>query len=143
MSKLLIGALTTFALAIVFARAALADPTPDPVVRARCVKLFERQHTCSDTFIPAWVDVRVASDQPAGIAARAKREGRAALIIAAKTEWAADSKDDAIAARCEQIASGPQGARLTAAGERCLAATDCAAFVSCVVPVLRDHLWHR
>jgi hypothetical protein len=105
-----------------------------------CVATFVRQRECTDQFIPALVDMRVRLDQPAGIAARAREAGgRDAIIAEAKTEWAEDSKDEKIAAQCEQIVGGVPAEHMQQALpeiQGCLEKSDCDAFVGCILPAI-------
>ena len=105
-----------------------------------CVKVFQRQRACTDTFIPALVDLRVELDKPAGIAARAKAEGRQALINAALEEWKEDSKDEAIGKTCDRITANPKAGPMFAASEKCVAQATCGAFVECVIPLMRQQM---
>lgn len=108
---------------------------PDP--QSTCVQVFQRARACTDAFIPALVDSRARTNRPAGIAdaVRADRDG---VIAQAKTEWATDSTDDAIAGNCHQLAGVADPGQVdTAAG--CLAQADCAGFTSCVIPVFEKH----
>jgi hypothetical protein len=103
-----------------------------------CHSLMQRQRACTDTFIPALVQARVHSDNPAGIAAHDRAVGRAALIKEALGEWASDSRDDAIDTLCEEIAqsvSPAKDAQLRTSASTCLAHPSCDAFVPCAVPL--------
>ena len=113
-----------------------AGSAASPEQQASCVKVFEKQRACTDSFIPALVDVRVSLDKPKGIAASAKSEGRDALVTAALAEWKNDSTDASIAKTC---ASMPGGA-VTPQMEKCLAESSCTAFSQCLVPLLRATL---
>lgn len=125
---------------------ATATPVPPPVVKssaetdlqAVCVSAFERQRSCSDTFIPTLVDARVRADVPAGIAEADRTRGRQALVAEANAEWQEDSTDQAIAATCRNLAAQPPaGAR--EAMERCLAESECQAFSTCAVDLAASH----
>jgi hypothetical protein len=112
-------------------------------VEELCRTLMQRQRTCSDSFIPALVAARVASDNPAGIAAQDHAIGRAALVKEAFGEWAIDSLEPAIDALCEQIGasiSRSKETELLDSGNACLARPGCDAFVTCAVP-LSLHRW--
>ncbi len=122
----------------VFSLTALTTFAGDKAAPNACVKVFERQRACTDTFIPALVDLRVELDKPAGISERAKTEGKEALVSVAKEEWKKDSADAAIAKTCQKMAASPKAAAMTSAYDQCLAATDCAAFTACVVPLMRS-----
>jgi hypothetical protein len=116
---------------------ALAAPAPTSTDDV-CRTLMQRQRACTDTFIPALVEARVASDNPAGITAEDRSVGRPALIKQALTEWASDSQDSAIDALCEEITqsvSPAKEAQLRTSASACLAQTGCDAFVSCAVPL--------
>ncbi len=99
---------------------------------AVCIEVMTKSRTCTSEFIPALVDVRVKHNNPEGIADAVKAD-RNAVISQAMTEWAADSKDDAIARTCPQMASAMPDADV-AASKACAAEADCAAFVACVMP---------
>lgn len=123
----------------VFSIAGLAlagSAAPSPAVQASCVKMFERQRTCTASFIPALVDLRVSLDKPAGIAAAVKKDGRDAMISAALEEWKSDSTDAAIATTCGSMPA-PRTASLTSM-EKCLDTANCQAFSECVIPLMRS-----
>lgn len=108
-----------------------------------CTQTFQRQRECTDEFIPALVALRVAHDEPAGIAAADQAQGRDALVAQAKEEWKVDSTDAAIARTCQaMVASLAADGRAAFASQarRCLAKTACAAFVDCLSPTLERHL---
>lgn len=111
---------------------------------AVCRDSFARQRTCTDDYIPALVDARIELDLPAGIAAEGKKEGgRDALIAKAKEEWSEDSKPEAVAARCKDMDGkmpAEQKAELKDALTKCLAITDCKAYVECVMPITKKML---
>lgn len=108
---------------------------------AMCRDSFAKQRTCTDDFIPALVDARIELDLPAGIAAEGKKDGgRDALITQAKSEWAEDSKPDAVAAQCKDMSGkvpADQKAELMEAHAKCLAIADCKAYVECVMPITK------
>ncbi|MBS1121565.1 MAG: hypothetical protein H6Q90_3793 [Deltaproteobacteria bacterium] len=104
-------------------------------LHALCVEVLTHNRTCTDTYIPALVDLRAKYDVPAGIAAEVKAD-RDGMIAAAKQEWATDSADEAIAATCTKMASAldqppPHDAD---AARACLTQTDCAAYTACIMP---------
>lgn len=103
--------------------------------RASCVQLFQRQRACTDTFIPALVDLRRQLDQPAGIAAASREE----LIPQALEEWKSDSTDEAIGSQCDRLASELPAPAISEA-KRCVAFSACGEFVTCVMPLMREHL---
>jgi hypothetical protein len=110
-------------------RAASSNPKLDT-----CVAMMERQRTCTDLYIPALVDLRVANDTPKGIAG----ENRDALLAQAFKEWAADSTDAAIHDTCMGVVDMFPGDELEPerqAVETCLAADGCQPFVDCIIPV--------
>jgi hypothetical protein len=115
------------------AKAALDD-------RALCVDVFTRARACTADFIPVLVDARARHDRPTGIAAAVQAD-RASVIAQAMQEWANDSTDAAISMSCDRWSS-----KVTdddqAAARRCLAAATCAAFTTCVMPVIEDE-WTR
>jgi hypothetical protein len=140
----LVLALATAPLAACATQEAMATTPPaqraqaagDP--QAVCVAMFQRARACTDTYIPALVDSRARHDLPAGIAAQvaADRDG---VIAQAKTEWASDSKDDAIAAKCSASAAQATADEL-ATVQGCLAKADCTAFTACIMPVFESRL---
>jgi hypothetical protein len=120
---------------------ATSAPTPEAAAdsnqdaRDTCVASFERQRACTDEFIPALVDLRMKLDQPPGIAQGNREE----TITQARAEWANDSTDEAIAASCDKILASMDPAQVDGAMapmKDCLAASECAAFVSCEMPLL-------
>lgn len=121
------------------AAGAQGNPAATPTPRDTCVALFERQRACTDIYLPALVDARIANDIPAGIAARAAEPGgRDELMSTAQSEWANDSTDASIGATCDDaLAKMPpeQVEGLAGQANACLAAADCQAFVDCVIPM--------
>jgi hypothetical protein len=122
-------------------------PSPETKAAAQkdpyavCVATFERQRTCTDSYIPARVAARVDADHPAGIAEMDRKEGRDALVAKAMEEWKTDSTDESIAATCKKItASAPAG--MVDAAEACLAESDCGAFSACSVDLVKAHWAH-
>jgi hypothetical protein len=110
---------------------------------ALCVKMFDRNRTCTDQYIPALVDARARKDMPAGIAAEVKSD-RDGVIAQAKQEWAKDSTDEAIESTCNAIVahlSDADRADETAISQ-CLEKSDCGEYVTCQTPVLEKHLQH-
>jgi hypothetical protein len=105
---------------------------------AVCVETMTRSRTCTTEFIPALVDLRAKHNNPEGIADAVKAD-RNAVISQALTEWATDSKDEAIARKCPQMASAMPDADVAAAKD-CLAVADCAGFVACVMPQIEKHI---
>ena len=107
-------------------------------VTAICTAVITRQRECSESFVPALVDLRIRLDRPPGIAARGSR---AELIAAALDEWRADSTDQAIAATCNAVRGSTRAIdyQLVQA-EDCLSQDSCQAFVSCLDPVLEHFL---
>jgi len=100
-----------------------------------CVEVFTRNRTCTDTYIPALVDARAKYDKPPGIADKVKAD-RDGIIAQAKTEWASDSTDEAIQNMCTRIVatlSDDDRADMPKARE-CLAAADCGAYTTCIMP---------
>lgn len=118
-----------------------ASPSGGSDTEATCRESFAKQRTCTDDFIPALVDARIELDMPAGIAAEGKKDGgRDALITQAKAEWAEDSKPEAVAAQCKDMdgkVPAEQKAELFAAHTKCLAISDCKAYVDCVMPITK------
>ncbi len=111
---------------------------------AMCREAFARERTCTDDFIPALVDARIELDLPAGIAAEGKKEGgRDGLIKQAKEEWSKDSEPAAVAAKCAEMSPkvpADQKAELMEAHKKCLAMSECKAFVECVMPITKKML---
>lgn len=103
--------------------------------RAACVKLFQRQRACTDSFIPALVDVRRELDRPSGISKAPREE----IISAALEEWKSDSTDEAIVSTCDSKA-GSMPAPAVAESKRCVGLGACGEFVTCVTPLLRQQL---
>src|SRR5262245_44615280 len=109
--------------------------------QALCVRSFEKQRECTDTFLPALVDARVRLDKPAGIAAADKESGREALVAQAREEWKNDSTDTAINDTCAgMIAHGMGTPEMSAAVSSCLEAPSCADFVPCQIKIIEGHL---
>ncbi len=113
--------------------------------RATCVATFTRQRVCTDVYIPALVDLRTSLDRPPGIAAAVAEEGRDAIIAQALGEWSEDSKDEKIAAVCEQMIASRSATWVsevvTAAGV-CLQESGCQGFVDCVIPIMQNAMTH-
>ncbi len=140
---------TALALMLVFVACGPSAPSkgtagPGPAAttadaKAGCIKLREKQRSCTADFIPALVDMRVKIDVPPGIAAAAKSEGRDALVKQAHEEWKKDSTDESIAAMCEKMPMPPNATPAQKeAATKCLAMADCKAFVGCFLPVLEE-----
>ena len=120
---------------------AAGDTVSDP--GATCVASFVRQRECTDVFIPALVDARIAADRPAGIAAAAAAGGRDALVAEAKAEWTVDSQPEAIAATCAHMLAALPSPALESAlaqAEKCLGETRCDDFVACELPIIASML---
>ena len=113
-------------------------------MEATCRDSFAKQRTCTDDFIPMLVDTRIGLDLPAGITAEGKKEGgRDALIKQAKEEWANDSAPEAVAKQCSGMSgklSAEQKAELQETHTKCLAISDCKAYVECVAPITKKML---
>ncbi|HEY4242330.1 MAG TPA: hypothetical protein VGM88_21075 [Kofleriaceae bacterium] len=109
-------------------------------VKAACVQMYQRERSCTDDFIPKLVDARARTDNPKGIKAEVAKD-RNATIAEAKKEWAEDSKDAAIEARCAKDApmmeALPQAEK--DAGVACFKKADCAGFDTCIVGILEKH----
>jgi hypothetical protein len=120
------------------AEQALQVPAVATTTDAICRAFMQRQRACSATFIPALVDARVTADNPPGLAAMDKKNGREALVKEAFDEWVNDSKDPAIDALCDDIAQSTSPAKdleLRTSVSTCLGEAGCDAFVSCAVPL--------
>ncbi|MGE0551436.1 MAG: hypothetical protein AB7O24_19210 [Kofleriaceae bacterium] len=113
-----------------------ATAAPEPDNQQVCVQMFTKNRECTDHYIPALVDARAKYDQPPGIAAKVKAD-RDAIIAQAKTEWAEDSKDEAIAQTCERLVASMTDAQRSDVDQArsCLSNTDCAAYTTCVMPL--------
>ncbi len=121
---------------------AAAAATPAEV-RAGCDRFFTRARECTGPYIDALVGLRIELDVPAGIAAHAASAGKPALVEIALTEWAEDSKPEAIVATCEQVVATippEQIGAMVAQAEQCLALTDCAAFSACAMELQRAQM---
>jgi hypothetical protein len=114
-----------------------AAPAADPV--AVCKAFFARQVTCKAQFIPALVDLRIRLDRPAGIAARAKAEGRDALIAIAHKEFETDGTNAQRTASCEQMAlkAPPQA---MAPLKACVDAKTCDEYSTCAMPLIQARM---
>ncbi len=109
-----------------------------------CVSSFHRQRDCTDSFIPALVDARVAVDVPPGIRAAGQGAGREELIKEALEEWKADSQDGAIGSTCEKMMNAPAGReRSFAPMKACLEKQRCEEFVPCEIAVISAELSAR
>lgn len=126
-----------------------ADKVGSPKVAApmtleqECEAFFTRARACTDPYLEQLVAVRIELDKPESIAAEAEAEGKDALVSKAREEWANDSTPDAIAANCNQMSGQvppDQVEAMQAAGERCLATTDCDAFAVCAADIHRARL---
>jgi hypothetical protein len=118
------------------------EAAPTPVdVQASCEGMFAKARECTDDYLPALVDLRIKLDMPAGIAQAAQTEGRAALIDAARAEWATDSLPENAATVCQNIAAnmgGEQGAEVAEDTNECVAMDSCSRFVGCIIPLQED-----
>jgi hypothetical protein len=116
-----------------------AQPATAGTPRDTCVAMFERQRECTDLYLPALVDARIANGLPAGIAAKAAEPGgRDTIMATAQSEWAEDSTDASIGATCDRVVAElppEQAEGLADQAEQCLAADGCQAFVDCVIPM--------
>jgi len=101
--------------------------------QALCIEVFTKNRTCTDTYLPALVDVRAKYDQPAGIADEVKAD-RAAVIAHAMQEWAGDSTDEAIAGTCAKITSSDVDPADQESARACLAKDPCSAYTTCIMP---------
>jgi len=117
---------------------AKAQPSSTGDAQTTCVEVMTKGRACTNEFIPALVDSRARHDHPKGIA-DAVNADRDAVIAQALTEWATDSKDEAIARTCQQMVAEAPDAVDIAAGRACLAQADCAAFVACIIPQFEKH----
>jgi len=114
-------------------------PAPAPAsgpLAAMCERHYQRERDCSDEYLAALVALRVEVDTPPGIAAEDARDGRDALIAKARVEWEHDSQPAERTRICAPLDAQVPADRvesLTAAGEECLAKTDCAGFAACAV----------
>lgn len=107
--------------------------------RAMCVEVMTRNRTCTDDYIPALVDLRARHDQPPGIADAVKAD-RNAVIAEAKTEWAEDSKDEAIGRVCDALTQKPGQVEPgdIEAANACLAKDACGDYIACITPVFEN-----
>jgi hypothetical protein len=77
-------------------------------------------------------------ETPPGIAAKDAEIGRDALVAGARTEWAEDSKDEAIAATCEStLEKMPPELidELMPMAKECQTKDACPAYVECMMPI--------
>jgi len=107
-----------------------------------CVAFITHARTCTDQYIPALVDARAAADIPAGIKAEVAKD-RDGVIAQAKQEFAVDGDD----AHIEQMCSSANIAKVATDETRrqateCNANTDCAAYVTCALPVFTARWAH-
>src|SRR5262249_51908761 len=131
-------ATSTVALALLIPR--LATATVTGPAHETCVKTFQMQRQCTAQFIPALVDLRISLAEPRFMADEAaKPGGREALIQQALGEWKDDSADGAIDKTCSHMTAW-RNAAAVAKADACLAATDCDAFVACVMPLVKENL---
>lgn len=110
-----------------------------------CVKTFERQYECTDDFIPALVDFRIKNGLlPAEAAPLLEEEGgREKLIQMAMEEWKVDGVEPQRTESCKKmtkVVTPEEGEKLKAAGEQCLATTDCKAFLDCMMPIVEAQM---
>jgi hypothetical protein len=129
-----------------------ASDSPSPAIQSdgvsiheQCVLGFQRMRACTDTYIPALVDLRVRLDQPPGVAAADAELGRDVLVARALEEWAADSTDASFETLCGQIVGGASQedqARMADVAETCGATDSCEAFVECVMPAIEAMRFH-
>lgn len=123
-----------------------AATSPDPAVVSACEAFMARARDCTDSYIPALVDLRTELDVPAGIAESVRTEGRDAIIAQAMTEWADDSQPAALTATCQRVASSipaDQLEAMRAGGEACLAKTTCEEYSVCAIELQRPHMARR
>ena len=125
-------------LAVLFVLAACDRPDSEAAAAQQqqltdtCTQLYQRQRACTDSFIPALVDLRQQLDKPSGIS----KAPRAEVIAAALDEWKVDSTDEAIAAQCDRMASELP----VAEAKRCASLNACGELVPCVLPLVRARL---
>jgi hypothetical protein len=145
MSKLLLLILAVAPLAAACGSTSDAAPAPAKPMAAAddghtmCVEVMTRNRTCTDDYIPALVDLRARHDTPPGIAEAVKAD-RNAVIAEAKTEWAEDSKDEAIGKMCGAMTQNPGQVTPTEieAAKTCLAKDACGEYVACITPVFEN-----
>lgn len=124
--------------------AAGAPPAAAKAPIAVCTESFVKQRACTDTYIPALVDARVALDVPPGIRARGQGPGRAALVAAALEEWKEDSTDGAIAKTCQAMMAQKNAEEpVVTSLSSCLGHQRCADFVPCEIQVISRELASR
>jgi len=129
-----------------------SEPTvksqPAPEVRgesdsnhATCVAMFVRQRECTDLYIPALVDLSISVKRYGDI-----EDTREELIAQALKEWEVDSTDTAIEGTCRtalDISDSNFIEQQVPVIEACLAASDCQAFIDCIIPATRVWWEHR
>lgn len=136
--------LCTVVLFLVACKSQTQQKTDAPPARkksnvATCVESMVRARQCTDEFIPALVAARVRLDRPPGIVKSDAEPGRQALIETAKAEWANDSKDEAIASRCDDIAKQAP-TEMVDMVNACMAEPSCATYVQCFVRAIEPTL---
>lgn len=111
------------------ANTARRDATPAEI----CVRVMRRTRTCAATYVPGLLALRVRLDQPSGISGRFQAKGRDAMLALARTQFARDWSDTAIARNCTALSEEPphEQERIVAPDRRCLATDRCSTFTAC------------
>lgn len=128
------------------ARSSTPAPAPAPAARplaVQCEQHYARERACADAYLAELVRVRVEVDMPPGIADDDARDGRAATIAQARTDWEVDSQPAARTAICDALDDQVPAARvesLLAQGARCLAMATCDEFAACAVADERSYI---
>jgi hypothetical protein len=120
-----------------------AKPRDAAALGPMCERYYVKQRSCASEYLSALLDVRIEYDMPSGIAARAKTDGRDAVLAEARVEWERDSAPAAVTAICQQMVdkTPPQHVeRLLQQGEACEAVTECVAFAKCAVDTERVYI---
>jgi hypothetical protein len=144
---------TALVIALFFVGCGSSKPAPEEPAPSQgggdllsvCVKTIERQYECTDDFIPALVDMRIKHGllPPDAVPILEEEGGRDKLIQIAMDEWKVDGVEPKRTETCQkmlQVVSPEEGEKLKAAGEKCLAATDCKAFLDCMMPVMEAQM---
>ena len=98
-----------------------------------CIAVMHRTRDCENLYVPALLALRVRLDQPPGIAARFKEEGKDAMLEAAHSQFSQNWSDEAIAQNCKALSDKAmdEQERIITPERRCLETTDCSAFTRC------------
>jgi hypothetical protein len=108
-----------------------------------CEAFFARARECREPYVDQLVGVRIELDKPAGIAAKAEAEGKAALVAQAQEEFEVDSQPAAVHELCTRVVAQvppEQVDAMRAQGEHCMSMADCDGFAACSVDINRSRI---